>query len=92
MTEPKYVYPNCHAVAYWPDAPRGKVQLHPEHPWPADDPFVLAKPQFFNVEALNVARSTPAEPPVERGTRAPGERRVTRRGPGRPPKNPPADG
>lgn len=90
--EPKYVYPNTTAVVRWADAPLGRVRLHPKDPWPADDPFVTSKfgSQFFSDEAANTARST-GEPPVERGTRAPGERRVTRRGPGRPPKNPPAD-
>lgn len=45
--------------------------------WAADDPVVKAHPDLFTAEAgANVHRSVP----VEQATRAPGERRATRRG------------
>lgn len=53
--------------------------------WPADDPLVLGHPDLFSGDpshGLNftvVPQSRP-EPPVEGATRAPGERRTTRRG------------
>jgi hypothetical protein len=57
--------------------------------WPADDPVVLAHPEVFSTDpryGLNYSvepdgwDAPEGEPPVEQATRAPGEKRQTRRG------------
>lgn len=65
-----YVFPNCVTVVGWEG---GRIHLNPSQQWRADDPFVLARPEFFDIDP--VLPST-TEPPVERATAAPGERRT----------------
>lgn len=59
--------------------------LRAGEPWDGDDPLVQRYPDMF-VQQLPAVRSTQDprgfreyEPPVERATRAPGERRTTKR-------------
>ncbi len=53
--------------------------------WPADDPLVLHNPSLFSIDPrFGLRTSVPLEDDpeavvVEQATRAPGERRVTRR-------------
>lgn len=61
------------------------VQVHQGEAWDADDPFVKERPDLFDTPG-NLRRTPgfePDAPKIERGTRAPGERR----GPGRPRKD-----
>jgi hypothetical protein len=71
-----YVYPNCVAVVQYEG---GRVRLNPEQRWDSDDPFVKARPGFFSSESVATAHSAGFEPGVEQATRAPGEKRSTRR-------------
>lgn len=77
-----------------------------DRPYEAGHPLVEAYPWLFRAEGTEVPSTSPPDsvprpkgtPPVERGTRAPGERRPVqpgeeageqvRRGPGRPRRNP----
>lgn len=76
-----------------------------DRPYEAGHPLVEAYPWLFRAEGEEVPSSSPPDsvpipqaPPIERGTRAPGERRPIqpgeeveerpRRGPGRPRRNP----
>lgn len=70
-----YVYPTCVTVVLWEG---GRVRLNPDQKWPADDPFVKAKPDLFTTDPANVAHSAGYES-VERATAAPGETRKVRR-------------
>lgn len=54
------------------------VKLVGGEAWAADDPFVKDRSDLFVSEPPNVRR-TVAAAPVERATKAPGERRVVRR-------------
>lgn len=64
-----------------------RIAVSAGDPWDAADPLVRRYPDMFTRELAYVRVSTDprgyreveAEPPVERGTRAPGERRPTRR-------------
>lgn len=60
------------------------VTPDPRRPYRDDDPLVQAYPDMFatdeDLAAEHHAAQRPAESPVERATRAPGERRPTRRG------------
>lgn len=78
---PDYVHPNCVAVVRHGG---GRVRLNPADTWDAADPFVLARPDLFSTDPLAVAHSIGYEPPVERATRAPGEKRMTRQRPVKP--------
>jgi hypothetical protein len=69
-----YVYPTSVCVVGWQG---GKLRLNPNDPWHDDHPFVKANPDFFQADPGRAVTSP--EPPVERATRAPGERRTTRR-------------
>lgn len=75
---PEYVHPNCVAVVRHEG---GRVRLNPADTWNADDPFVKARPDLFSSDPLDVAHSTGFDPAVERATKAPGERRMTRQKP-----------
>lgn len=75
---PEYVHPNCAAVVSYEG---GRVRLNPADTWDAADPFVLARPDLFSSDPIQVAHSTGFAPGVERATRAPGERRVSRQRP-----------
>ena len=63
-----------------------RVALRPGEPWDGDDPLVKEHPGAF-VDGPGAVRSTREasgfvrvdEPPVERATRAPGEKRNVRR-------------
>lgn len=66
----------------------GYVAPENNRTYPADDPLVRAYPWMFETdeeaakrEATPPPESVPVviEPPIERGTKAPGERRVVRR-------------
>lgn len=70
VTMSEYVYPNCRAVVAWQN---GRVRLSPEQSWDADDPFVKARPELFNLDPGRVQRTEVAES----ATRAPGEVRRT---------------
>lgn len=70
------VHPNCVTTVLWES---GRIRLHPTQEWNTDDPFVKARPEFFDIKTPYEAKSPGYEPPVERGTRAPGEKRMTRR-------------
>lgn len=72
-----YVYPNCVCVVAHEG---GRVRLNPDQKWPTDDPFVKARPELFSGTPRQVAHSDGYEP-VERATRAPGERRAVKRAP-----------
>lgn len=52
--------------------------------WPADDPVVRAHPEYFSADArygLNYSVEPAGwDAPVEQATKAPGEKRQTRRG------------
>jgi hypothetical protein len=76
-----YVFPNCVSVVLYNG---GRIRLHPDQQWPEDDPFVKERPEFFSSTPLVAAHSDGYEP-VERATRAPGEKRQVRRGRGRKP-------
>lgn len=67
----EYVYPNCRAVVAYNGS---RVRLDPRQSWAADDPFVKARPDLFDNDPRQVART--AEVP-EATTRAPGEVRQT---------------
>ncbi len=55
------------------------VTMHVDEPWAADDPFVIAHPEFFvDVPSNRVLKRTVA--PVEDASAVPGARRSTRRG------------
>lgn len=76
---PEYVHPNCAAVVLHEG---GRVRLNPADTWAADDPFVKARPDLFSADPIVVAHSTGFDPSaVERATRAPGEKRMTRQRP-----------
>lgn len=68
-----YVFPNCRSVVLWEGS---RVRINPDQRWRADDPFVLARPELFDTDPARVDGSR-YEPPVERATDAPGERRST---------------
>jgi hypothetical protein len=63
-----------------------RIALRPGEPWDGDDPLVTEYPDAF-VDGPSTVRSTRdasglvavGEPPVERATRAPGEKRNVRR-------------
>lgn len=58
-----------------------RISLAPGDPWDGDDPLVQEYPDRF-VDGPATVRSTRAPSgtlPVERATRAPGERRTTRK-------------
>lgn len=71
-----YVYPNCVTVVQYDG---GRVRLNPDQKWDSEDPFVKARPEFFAAEPAVTAHSAGFEPVVEQATRAPGEKRSTRR-------------
>lgn len=73
------VHPNSVCVVLWKT---GRVRLHPTQEWDERDPFVKANPGLFDTATPYEAKSPGFEPdPIERGTRAPGERRMNRRTP-----------
>lgn len=51
----------------------------PRQPYRSDDPLVVAHPGAFCSDTDLAAEHQRAERPVEQATRAPGERRTTRR-------------
>lgn len=53
------------------------VQLTQNEPWDSDDPFVKARRDLFATQPVKIRR-TVEQAPVERATRAPGERRVVK--------------
>lgn len=70
------VYPNCVSTVLWNG---GRIRLRPDQVWESDDPFVVARPEFFT-SASSLSASSPGHgEPVERATRAPGERRAVKR-------------
>lgn len=73
-----YVYPNCVTVVRWGD---DRVHLNPGQQWNADDPFVVARPEFFDADPSEPSSTTDQRQPVERATRAPGETRKPARRP-----------
>lgn len=62
-----------------------RVSVRAGEPWVASDPLVAHYPDMFaaHVKAVRTTEDPRGfreyEPPIERGTRAPGEKRVTRR-------------
>ncbi len=62
------------------DAATGlKIRLVPGEAWAADDPFVKANPDKFSLEPPTIRR-TVARVIVEQASKAPGEKRATKRG------------
>lgn len=69
--------------------PGNHVTVHEGEHWPANDPIVQAHPGLFTADArrgLRISRpleeeSDASEPeaPIEQATKAPGEKRTTRR-------------
>lgn len=57
------------------------VFIHKGEIWAADDPVVKAHPAWFTDDPERFTKRTvhPDAPAVEQATRAPGEKRVTRR-------------
>jgi hypothetical protein len=56
------------------------VRVSEGEPWAASDPFVKAKPELFGAVPKRIRRTVPFQPPVEQASKAPGEKRTTRRG------------
>jgi hypothetical protein len=57
----------------------GYVVPSPAQTYPADDPLVRAYPWLFDAEASAGQPALRESAPIEQATRAPGERRTTRR-------------
>lgn len=79
MPEPlnvRYATATCSAAT----ADGMTVQMREGDVWDADDPFVVARPEFFSAfpPGPNFPRRT--QLPVEQATAGPGERRTARRG------------
>jgi hypothetical protein len=55
------------------------VTLVPGEAWAADDPFVKAHPEKFALEPPRIRR-TVARQVIEQASKAPGEKRATKRG------------
>lgn len=55
------------------------VTLVPGEAWAADDPFVKANPDKFSLEPPTIRR-TVAHQVIEQASKAPGEKRATKRG------------
>jgi hypothetical protein len=49
-------------------------------PWAANDPFVKARSDLFGSQPERIRRTVPAVPVVEQASKAPGEKRTTKRG------------
>lgn len=58
----------------------GVVRLQAGDAWPADDPFVKARSEFFKKDPPVIRSTGPAEARVESATARPGERRGGTRG------------
>ena len=56
------------------------VRVQEGEPWAAGDPFVKAFPDLFGVQPERIRRTVPFQPPVEQASKAPGEKRATKRG------------
>ena len=57
------------------------VRISEGEPWAAGDPFVKARPDLFGAQPERIRRTVPAAPPViEQASKAPGEKRTTKRG------------
>jgi hypothetical protein len=56
------------------------VRVVEGEPWAADDPFVAAKPDLFGTIPNKIRRTVDAPPVVEQASKAPGEKRTTKRG------------
>ncbi len=56
------------------------VRLEAGQCWASDDPFVIARPELFADTPSTVFRTAPRGVVVEQATKAPGERRTTKRG------------
>lgn len=54
-----------------------RVRLNVDDIWDADDPFVVARPEFFAAKPVNVFRTRPVAV-VETATAEPGVKRRTR--------------
>ena len=74
---PNFVFVKETCAVLWKT---GTVRLERGAAWPANDPFVKARPEFFDAEPTNVHRSTPEkrERPVEDATAEPGKKRSTK--------------
>lgn len=68
-----YVYANVESVATVLYPPTGAVELTRGQVWPADDPFVRARPDLFSSTPLVVesttGRAAPPPTPVGKRTR-----------------------
>lgn len=56
------------------------VRLREGELWAANDPFVKVRPDLFGAQPERVRRTMPAQAPVEQASKAPGEKRTTKRG------------
>lgn len=80
--KPKTVRANQAAAVRHPEH-GGFVTPNPSDTYPADDPLVRAYPWLFSSEEELASRPDETlreSAPIEQATRAPGERRTTRRG------------
>ena len=67
------VFANCNA-----HLANGTLNL--DEAWDDNDPLVKARPELFNAEPTIVrGQRKQADPPVEKATAAPGEKRTTKR-------------
>lgn len=49
-------------------------------PWAAQDPFVKARPDLFGDQPERIRRTVAFVPIIEQASKAPGEKRTTKRG------------
>lgn len=56
------------------------IRLREGELWAADDPFVKARPDLFGAQPERIRRTIPAQPVIEQASKAPGEKRATKRG------------
>jgi hypothetical protein len=56
------------------------VRVSEGEPWAANDPFVKARSDLFGAQPEKIRRTVPMVPIVEQASKAPGEKRTTKRG------------
>lgn len=56
------------------------VRIVEGEPWAAQDPFVKARPDLFGAQPERIRRTVPFQPVIEQASKAPGEKRATKRG------------
>jgi len=56
------------------------IRIVEGEPWAAGDPFVKARPDLFGAQPERIRRTIPYQPVIEQASKAPGEKRATKRG------------